>query len=45
VVELREHLTRIEADSIIEAEELAALVADISMVLMDLGLAPVQQIP
>jgi hypothetical protein len=45
LVELPRHLAVVERDHFTEAEELAALVAKISMVLVDLRLAPIQGIP
>jgi hypothetical protein len=45
LVELRERLGEVEADHVTEAEELASLMTNISKVLMDLGLSPIQGIP
>jgi hypothetical protein len=45
LAELRECLPEVEVDHIGEAKELAMLVIDISGVLMDLGLDPIQWIP
>jgi hypothetical protein len=45
LVELRDCLGGVQVYRIMEAEVLTALVADISTVLVDLGLAPIQGIP
>jgi hypothetical protein len=45
LAELQECLARLEMDRVAKAEELAVLVADISKVLVDLGLAPIHGIP
>jgi hypothetical protein len=45
LVELRERLGEVEADHVTEAEELASLMTNISKVLMDLGLSPIQGVP
>jgi hypothetical protein len=45
LVELREHLDEAKAAHIVEAEELAMLVVEISMILGDLGLPPIRGIP
>jgi hypothetical protein len=44
-VELRECHTKVEVDRVGEAKELAALVTDISVVIVDQGLDPIQWIP
>jgi hypothetical protein len=45
LVELRECLTRVEVDCVTKAEELAALVTGISMVLMELDWLPFGRFP
>jgi hypothetical protein len=44
-VELRRLLQDAEADHIIEADQLATLVRDVSKVLEDLGMPPIPEIP